>query len=44
MTGSFLGFGGKLVTIPDSRFTTDGEFVRTEITADDIKALPHQGP
>ena len=44
MTGSFLGFGGKLVSIPDGRFAYDGKIVRIEMTADDVSALPHQGP
>jgi hypothetical protein len=44
MTGSFLGFGSKLVAIPYGRFATDGKIVRAEMTADDISALPHQGP
>ena len=44
VTGSFLGFGSKLVSIPDGRFAYDGKIVRIEMTADDISALPHQGP
>ena len=44
VTGSFLGFGSKLVSIPDGRFAYDGKIVRIEMTADDVSALPHQGP
>ena len=44
ITGSFLGFGARLVAIPEGRFTTDGKIVRIDMTADDVSALPHQGP
>jgi hypothetical protein len=43
-TGSFLGFGAKLVAVPESKFNLIGESVRIDITADDINTLPHQGP
>jgi hypothetical protein len=43
-TGSILGFGVKLVAIPPSKFAVLGDHVRVGLAADDIAALPHQGP
>jgi hypothetical protein len=43
-TGSVMGFGAKMVAIPLSRFTLEGKHVRVGMTADDVAALPHQGP
>jgi hypothetical protein len=42
--GSVLGFGAKLVAIPQSRFILKDRHVRVEMTADDVAMLPHQGP
>ena len=43
-SGGFLGFGARLVTIPEGRFTVVGNIVRVEMTADEVSKLPHQGP
>jgi hypothetical protein len=43
-TGSLLGFGVKLVRIPEGKFSVIDQHVRVELTVDDIAALPHQGP
>jgi hypothetical protein len=42
--GSVLGFGAKSVAIPMSKFTLKDQYVRVEMTADDVAMLPHQGP
>jgi hypothetical protein len=39
-TGGFLGFGGKLVAIPEGRFTKAGENIQLGITADEVSKLP----
>jgi hypothetical protein len=39
-TGTFLGFGGKLVAIPDGKFTRKGENVQLGMTAEEVSALP----
>lgn len=39
-TGGFLGFGGKLVAIPDGKFTRSGENVQLGMTADEVSKLP----
>ena len=38
--GGFLGFGGKLVAIPEGRFTKAGENVQLGMTADEVSKLP----
>ena len=43
-TGSVMGFGTRLVAIPLSRFDLENHHVRVKMTADDVAALPHQGP
>ena len=43
-SGGFLGFGARLVTIPEGRFAVVGDMVRVEMTADEVSKLPHQGP
>jgi hypothetical protein len=42
--GGFLGFGRKLVAIPEGRFGLVGTVVRASLTAEEIGRLPHQGP
>lgn len=39
-TGGFLGFGGKLVAIPEGRFTKAGDNVQLGMTADEVSKLP----
>lgn len=39
-TGGFLGFGGKLVAIPEGRFTKSGGNIQLGITADEVSKLP----
>jgi hypothetical protein len=43
-TGGFLGFGARLVAIPEGRFTLAGGIVRLAMTADEVSELPHQRP
>ena len=39
-TGGFLGFGGKLVLIPEGKFTKSGEAIQLGMTADEVSKLP----
>jgi len=39
-TGGFLGFGGKLVAIPDGKFTRAGENVQLGMTSEEVSKLP----
>jgi len=39
-TGGFLGFGAKLVSIPEGRFTQNGNNVQLALTADEVSKLP----
>jgi hypothetical protein len=39
-TGGFLGFGGKLVEIPEGKFTKSGDNVQLGLTADEVSKLP----
>jgi len=39
-TGGFLGFGARLVAIPEGRFTRNGDKVQLGITADEVSKLP----
>jgi hypothetical protein len=39
-TGGFLGFGGKLVAIPEGKFTKSGENIQLGLTADEVSKLP----
>jgi sporulation protein YlmC with PRC-barrel domain len=39
-TGGFLGFGAKLVAVPEGKFTRSGENVQLGITADEVSKLP----
>jgi hypothetical protein len=39
-TGGFLGFGGKLVAIPEARFTKSGDSIQLGMTADEVSKLP----
>ena len=38
-TGGFLGFGAKLVAVPEGKFTRSGENVQLGITADEVSKL-----
>jgi PRC-barrel domain len=39
-TGGFLGFGGKLVEIPEGKFTKSGDNLQLGLTADEVSKLP----
>ena len=39
-TGGFLGFGGKMVAIPEGKFTRAGENVQLGLTAEEVSKLP----
>ena len=39
-TGGFLGFGGKVVAIPDGKFTRSGENIQLGLTTDEVSKLP----
>jgi PRC-barrel domain len=39
-TGGFLGFGGKLVEVPEGKFTKSGENVQLGMTSDEVSKLP----
>ena len=39
-TGGFLGFGGKLVEIPEGKFTKSGDNVQLVLSADEVSKLP----
>jgi hypothetical protein len=39
-TGGFLGLGGKLVAIPEGKFTRTGDRVQLSLTADEVSKLP----
>ena len=39
-TGGFLGFGGKIVAIPDGKFTRSTEAILVSMTADEVNNLP----
>jgi PRC-barrel domain len=39
-TGSFLGFGGKIVAIPQGKFTRTADTIQVSMTADEVNKLP----
>ena len=39
-TGGFLGFGGKMVAIPEGKFTQKGDNIQLGLTADEVSKLP----
>jgi sporulation protein YlmC with PRC-barrel domain len=39
-TGGFLGFGGKIVAIPQGKFTHAGDIIQISMTADEVNKLP----
>ena len=39
-TGGFLGIGGKMVSIPDSKFTKTGDRIQLSMTSDEVSKLP----
>jgi sporulation protein YlmC with PRC-barrel domain len=39
-TGGFLGFGGRIVAIPEGKFARSGQGVRLTFTADEVRRLP----
>jgi hypothetical protein len=39
-TGGFLGFGARLVAIPEGRFTRNGDAIQLGLTANEVSKLP----
>lgn len=39
-TGGFLGFGGRIVEVPEGRFKPSNQDVRLDMTADEASKLP----
>jgi|SoiMetStandDraft_5_1073268.scaffolds.fasta_scaffold95214_2 PRC-barrel domain protein len=39
-TGGFLGFGGKIVAVPESKYTRKGDTIQLQMTADEVSNLP----
>jgi PRC-barrel domain len=39
-TGGFLGFGGKIVAIPEGKFTQKGDNIQLGLTAEEVSKLP----
>ena len=39
-SGGFLGFGGKIVEIPEGKFTRSGDNLQLTFTADEVSKLP----
>jgi len=39
-TGGFLGFGGKVVSIPAAKFARKGDFIQVDISAEEVSQLP----
>jgi hypothetical protein len=39
-SGGFLGFGGRIVEIPEGKFTRSGDTVRLSLTAEEVSKLP----
>ena len=39
-TGGFLGFGARLVAIPEGRFTRNGNNIQLGMTSDEVSKLP----
>ena len=39
-TGGFLGFGARIVAIPEGKFARSGQDVRLTFTADEVRSLP----
>jgi PRC-barrel domain len=39
-TGGFLGFGGKIVEIPEGKFTRMGDNIQLAFTAEEVNKLP----
>jgi hypothetical protein len=39
-SGGFLGFGGRIVEIPEGRFTQRGDTVQLGFTAEEVSRLP----
>ena len=38
--GGFLGFGGKIVEVPDAKFTQKGDTIQLGYTSDELSKLP----
>ena len=44
LSGGFMGFGGRVFTVPEERFGLVGTVVRIRLTAEEVQKLPHQRP
>jgi hypothetical protein len=44
LNGGFMGFGGRVFTVPEERFGLVGTVVRIRLTAEEVQKLPHQRP
>jgi hypothetical protein len=39
-SGGFLGFGGRIVAIPQGKFIRSGQSIRLDFDSDEVKRLP----
>jgi sporulation protein YlmC with PRC-barrel domain len=39
-TGGFLGFGGRIVAIPEGKFIRSGQSIRIDLDSDEVTGLP----
>jgi hypothetical protein len=39
-TGGFLGFGARIVAVPEARFTRSGDFIQLGMTVQEVSQLP----
>jgi len=39
-TGGFLGFGGRIVAIPEGRFAKSGQSIRISLSDEEVDKLP----
>jgi hypothetical protein len=39
-TGGFLGFGGRIVAIPEGKFIRSGQSIRLDLDSDEVTGLP----
>jgi hypothetical protein len=39
-TGGFLGFGGRVVAVPQGRFIRSGQSIRLDLDAEEVNGLP----
>jgi hypothetical protein len=39
-TGGFLGFGGRIVAVPEGKFIRSGQSIRLDLDSDQVSDLP----